>query len=155
MDDIPDRADIKVTPPVIFSLYLAAGFLFAWASSLHVLPGILARGLGLSLLAAAAIVASSAIWALNRQGTPIHPHHGTTALVGEGPYRFTRNPIYLSLVAIYLGLALLLNSFWMVLLGIALAVTLHRSVVLAEERYLEDKFGEAYLAYKAKVNRWL
>lgn len=155
MDDIPDRADIKVTPPVIFSLYLAVGFLFAWASSLHVLPGILARGLGISLLLAAAVIAATAILALNRRGTPIHPRHGTTALVGEGPYRFTRNPLYLSLVAIYFGLALLLNSLWMVLFGIALAVTLHRHVILAEERYLEDKFGEPYLAYKAKVNRWL
>jgi len=155
MDDIPDRADIKVTPPVIFSFYLAVGFLFAWGSSLHVLPGVLARGLGISLLLAAGAVAATAILAMNRQGTPIHPRHGTTALVGEGPHRFTRNPLYLSLVTIYFGLALLLNSFWMILFGIALAVTLHKMVILAEERYLEDKFGEAYLAYKAKVNRWL
>jgi protein-S-isoprenylcysteine O-methyltransferase Ste14 len=155
MTEALDRADIKATPPVIFSGFLIVGLLFSWGSSLHILPGVLARGLALCLLIAAGLIASTAILAMNRKNTAIHPRHPTTAIVEEGPYRKTRNPLYLSLVMIYLGLALLFNSFWMVLFTIGLAITLHRGVVLAEEAYLEGKFGDSYRDYKGRVPRWL
>jgi len=153
--DQTDTAAIKVIPPVIFAGYLAGGLLLAWIWGVSVLPRVLAHGLGICLLAAAALVAGSALLAMKRQGTPVHPRTPTLALVTDGAFRYSRNPLYLSLVTIYFALALLVNSLWMVLLGVALFYTLERQVIEPEERYLTDKFGDAYRDYTARVRRWL
>ncbi|MEO0036270.1 MAG: hypothetical protein RLZZ501_2293, partial [Pseudomonadota bacterium] len=73
----------------------------------------------------------------------------------DGPFAYSRNPLYLSLLAIYGGLALLVNSLLMVLLGGAMFFTLQRHVVEPEERYLAEKFGDAYRDYLGRVRRWL
>jgi protein-S-isoprenylcysteine O-methyltransferase Ste14 len=84
----------------------------------------------------------------------VNPYQPTTAIVTEGPYRFTRNPIYLSLAVLYAGLAVMANALWSLLL-LAVMLIIHYAVILPEERYLEQKFGEEYRSYKAKVRRWL
>ena len=83
---------------------------------------------------------------------PIRP---TTALVTNGPYRFSRNPMYLSLVLLYVGLALRLNDFWVLALAPVVIVLVHYLAIVREEQYLERKFGQEYLDYKARVRRWL
>ncbi len=85
----------------------------------------------------------------------MNPYQPTTAIVTEGPYRFTRNPIYLSLAVLYAGLAVMANALWSLLLLLAVMLIIHYAVILPEERYLEQKFGEEYRSYKAKVRRWL
>ena len=77
------------------------------------------------------------------------------ALVVEGPYRFTRNPIYIGFVLVYLGFAIVLTSIWLLLLLIPVLFILQRGVVEREEAYLAGKFGEAYWKYQARVPRWL
>lgn len=155
-DVVPtDTAEIKVIPPVIFSAYLAGGVVLAWIWGLPALPRVLAHGLGICLLIAAAAVVVSGFMAMKRQGTSAHPRTPTQALVTDGPYRYSRNPLYVSLVALYLALALLINSLWMALLTFALFRTLESKVIEPEERYLEAKFGDLYREYKAKVRRWL
>ena len=73
----------------------------------------------------------------------------------DGPFRFSRNPLYLSLTGLYLGLAMLINTAWPPLLLPVLLAFLHWGVIRREERYLEVKFGSTYLNYKARVRRWL
>lgn len=85
----------------------------------------------------------------------MNPYQPTTAIVTEGPYRFTRNPIYLSLAVLYAGLEVMANALWSLLLLLAVMLIIHYAVILPEERYLEQKFGEEYRSYKAKVRRWL
>lgn len=92
---------------------------------------------------------------MRRAHTNIDPRQPTTTIVVEGPYRFTRNPIYLSLTLLYSGLTVLFNALsGLLLLPIALII-LRRGVIEREERYLERKFGEQYLSYKQRVRRWL
>ena len=87
--------------------------------------------------------------------TSVNPNRQTTVLLTEGPFRLSRNPMYLGMVVQYVGLALLFNSLWaIVLLPLALVVV-HLTVIKREEWYLEQKFGEEYRAYKARVQRWL
>lgn len=78
----------------------------------------------------------------------------TTALALGGPYRFTRNPMYLGLASLHLGAALLFDSFWVILTLPPVLWVVRRAVIDREERYLEARFGGAYLDYKRRVRRW-
>ncbi len=92
---------------------------------------------------------------MRRAGTNVRPDQPTLALVFDGPFRFTRNPLYLAATGLYLGIALLVDALWPLLLLVPVLAVLRWGVVAREERYLEAKFGEPYRAYKARVRRWL
>ena len=83
---------------------------------------------------------------------PVRP---TAAIVTSGPFRFSRNPLYLALTLVYCGLSLAVNSWWGGVVLAPLLVVMHRGVVLREERYLERKFGETYRRYRSQVRRYL
>ena len=92
---------------------------------------------------------------MSQAGTSLRTSDPTTAIVVQGPFRFSRNPIYLAATVLYLGVAAAVNALWaIVLLPVVLAV-ISLGVIDREERYLERKFGEEYLRYKASVRRWL
>jgi protein-S-isoprenylcysteine O-methyltransferase Ste14 len=88
-------------------------------------------------------------------GTSVVPGEPSTALVETGPYRFTRNPIYIGFVLAYFGLSIMLTSLWVLLLLIPVLMVLQRGVVEREEDYLEQQFGDGYRKYKVRVPRWL
>ncbi len=88
-------------------------------------------------------------------GTNINPTLPAKAIVSSGPFRFSRNPLYLSLTTIYLGLTLAVNTWWGIVVLIPLLIVMHRGVVLREERYLEQKFGQSYRQYRSRVRRYL
>jgi protein-S-isoprenylcysteine O-methyltransferase Ste14 len=90
-----------------------------------------------------------------RAGTPFNPHKPASALLTDGPYRFSRNPAYVALTLWYLGIGLLLNNGWILLLALPLVLVMDRWVIRQEEQHLEAKFGEEYRRYKATVRRWL
>jgi protein-S-isoprenylcysteine O-methyltransferase Ste14 len=92
---------------------------------------------------------------LSRAHTPVDPRRPTTALVTEGPFRYSRNPIYVALTLLYLGVAFLVNALWILLLAMPALVVLHYGVIAREEAYLARKFGTAYHQYTAQVRRWL
>ena len=88
-------------------------------------------------------------------GTNVDPTLPTTAIVVSGPFRFSRNPLYLALTLVYSGLTLAFNVWWGVVVLIPLLAVMHRGVVVREERYLERKFGERYRQYRSRVRRYL
>ncbi len=92
---------------------------------------------------------------MERAGTNVNPREPTTALVVSGPFRFSRNPLYVALTLMYAGLAVVANAFWVLVLLVPVLLVLHSGVVRREERYLEAKFGEAYRQYRARVRRYL
>ena len=83
------------------------------------------------------------------------PGRPSTALVTYGPYKITRNPMYIGFILVYFGLAIIMTSVWILLLLIPVFVILQRGVVVPEEEYLERRFGATYRRYKARVPRWL
>src|SRR5215218_8801600 len=90
-----------------------------------------------------------------RAGTPTNPYKPSSGIVTEGPFRYTRNPAYLSMTMVYAGVAFLARAPWaLALLPVALGV-IRRGVIEREERYLERKFGAEYVSYKARVRRWI
>jgi protein-S-isoprenylcysteine O-methyltransferase Ste14 len=148
---------VRVFPPLIYATLFAVGYGAHRVApmQLFVDPPIAVRLVGWALAALAVLLGASAALLFLRAGTTPDPRRPTTALVVHGPYRFTRNPMYLALALLYLGLALLMNAAWpLVLLPVAIMLV-ERWVIAREEAYLERQFGDAYRAYKARVRRWL
>lgn len=144
-----------VRPPFVYLAAIVIGAGLHFVRPLRWLPDGLGAWLGvpLVLLAVALFVASTREF--RAAGTPVPGDEPTTAIVESGPYRSSRNPIYLAFSVLVLGIACWLDSLW--LLGtLAVAVGIMNFVVIPrEERYLERRFGARYLAYKTKVRRWL
>ncbi len=90
-----------------------------------------------------------------RAGTNIETHRPTETIVTDGPYRYSRNPLYIGLMSLYSGAAVMGDSLWVLGLLAPLLVVMHFGVILREEAYLERKFGDVYRAYRARVRRWL
>jgi protein-S-isoprenylcysteine O-methyltransferase Ste14 len=153
-----DYADVAIKPPILFVGAIALGCLLSWLVPLgpEVFSGnrrALGVGGGLALIAFGLFVVSvRKFW---QAETSLVPGEPSTVLVDVGPYSFTRNPIYISFVIFYFGLAIMLTSAWMLVLLIPVLIILQRGVVEREEAYLQAKFGEAYRKYQARVPRWL
>ena len=150
-----DAPDIVVLPPVLVGGTLLVGLLIHWfVWEVELLPVILARVLGLAVFVAAGLLAHFAHRAFQRVDTNVLPTRPTTAIAVDGPYKYTRNPLYLAAIGVYLGVTLWVNALAPLLLMPLVAWGLHRGVVLREEIYLERKFGAEYSAYRSRVPRW-
>jgi protein-S-isoprenylcysteine O-methyltransferase Ste14 len=131
------------------------GILLNVARPFPIVPTGLTLPLGGSLVVVAAMLFWLAVRRFRAAGTSVPGNRPTTAIVRTGPYRFSRNPIYLAMSMLHLGIAIWANSVWLVA-TLAVAIALMAIVVIPrEERYLEDRFGADYLNYKASVRRWL
>ncbi len=142
-------------PPVIYMGGLLLGLGLHVALPFTVLPQTIAQAIGFILFAPFFLLAFPAVRLMRGAGTPLRPDQPTTALITTGPFRYTRNPIYLAFASLYIGVAFLLNVLWpLVVLPIVISL-INRMVIAREEAYLERKFGEAYRQYKARARRWL
>lgn len=155
MSEAPDKAEIVALPPVIFAGFLLFGLLVNRFWPTPWLGAGAGSAAGYALIALAVALAGSAVWAMKRHQTTIDPRGATTALVSGGPFRFTRNPLYVSLALLNLAAACFADSLIMLALTVPLVIVLQQGVIRPEERYLERKFGEAYRQYQTRVRRWL
>jgi len=110
---------------------------------------------GIVLMILAPTLALSALVTMKAAGTNVHPAEPSLALVRDGPFRFTRNPMYLALCLVQIALGFFLNDWITLAFAVLLALIFHYGVILREERYLTAKFGEPYLQYKREVRRWI
>jgi protein-S-isoprenylcysteine O-methyltransferase Ste14 len=95
------------------------------------------------------------LWLFGRHRTGLLPGQAAEALIDEGPYRISRNPLYVGLLALYLALALLAPSFWALVLFPAAVLLVLWGAIRPEERYLHERFGPRYDDYTKRVRRWL
>ena len=152
-----DTSGVRVLPPLIYAGLFLAGYAVHRVLPLRLwgAPPAAARLVGWGLILAGVLLAASAVMLFRRAGTTPNPTRPTTALVLHGPYRFTRNPMYVGLGLCYLGTALLVNSIWPLILLPGLIALVQRWVIAPEEAYLERKFGAEYRSYRTQVRRWL
>jgi protein-S-isoprenylcysteine O-methyltransferase Ste14 len=159
MEHPRDAAAVRVFPPAVPLLTILAGvgldrlwplrFPFGLpAPGRYVIGGAIVVGAILGLGLYAVIV-------VRRSGQSENPWKPTTEILDSGPFRLTRNPMYLHMVLACIGFAIILNNVWVLLLVPLCVLALHRFAILPEEAYLERKFGEKYLSYKRRVRRWL
>jgi protein-S-isoprenylcysteine O-methyltransferase Ste14 len=153
--DSDDHPGVLVFPPFLFIGAFLAGLAVHWAWPVQLLPSLLSRVLGAVLLVCALAVAVAAERVMKRAGTNVRPDRPSLALVREGPFRWTRNPLYLSALGLYAGVALLIDAAGPALLFVPLVAVVRWGVIAREEAYLLRKFGDDYRAYTGSVRRWL
>lgn len=154
-EDRDNPGGTPVPPPLIYLGGLSVGLLLHAISPRRFLPARAARTLG-SLLLFGGVLLS--LWfgsIMRRSGTPFRLDEPAEVLITGGPFRFSRNPGYLSFAMIQGGIACLANSLWAILLLPATVATIRRRIVEKEERYLERELGDKYLIYKRRVRRWI
>ncbi|MFI5340539.1 MAG: methyltransferase family protein [Candidatus Methylomirabilales bacterium] len=151
----PDRAMVIAPPPFLYLGALAIGLGLHAGFPVRVLPQGIARLAGGIACVLSAALGVTGLRALRRVGTSQNPRRPTTALVITGPFRISRNPLYLSLLCLYVGIAIFVNGLWPLLLAVPLVALLRSGVIGPEERYLERKFGDEYRQYRSRVRRWL
>lgn len=154
----PDSLPLRLIapPPVMYIGALLLGVVIHVLSPVSLFSASPAH----EILAGFLLVLSGAFarWAfltMRRLGTTANPKKPSEALITDGPFRISRNPIYVAMTGLYMGLAFLLNSAWPVMLFVPLLMLMQWGVILREERYLFRKFGNEYTAYRSRVRRWL
>lgn len=156
--DPPRRTAGVIAPPPLLPLavvLLAELLRWWWPLRLPVASAAWRWTLALAWCAAAVALAASAVVMLRRARTPVEPWKPTRAIVSVGPYAISRNPIYVAFLGVQLAYAWGRDNGWaLVLLPVTIAL-LHWGVIAREERYLAERFGEPYLAYRRRVRRWL
>jgi protein-S-isoprenylcysteine O-methyltransferase Ste14 len=150
-----DRPGVIARPPLIYVSALVVGFVleFLWPQGFFALAYRLP--LGLALVAAGAGVGRFAFREFKKAGTHYRTDRPATVIITTGPFRFTRNPLYISLSLIYLGIAVAVGSLWTLAMLIPVLIVIRYGVIAREEQYLEKKFGDGYRSYKSAVRRWL
>jgi protein-S-isoprenylcysteine O-methyltransferase Ste14 len=156
LENHDDGPGIRVPPPFLYIAVLIIGILLSTAYPLHLLPSAIAWPFGAVILAAG--VALGPVWGIRTMrsaNTTVRPDRAASHLVTDGPFRYSRNPLYLSLTLMYAGIAIMANSLWAVLLLVAVVVFMSLFVISREEAHLQRIFGEEYERYRARVRRWV
>jgi protein-S-isoprenylcysteine O-methyltransferase Ste14 len=152
-----DNPGVIAPPPLLYAAALGIGLAvdFLVVRVQTGLPASLRYGLAAILAVLAIALALSALFRFRRVGTHAEPWRPTTAIVTDGVYAFTRNPMYVGMTLLYLAIAIAADSVIALVLVIPLLAAVRYGVVAREERYLEAKFGDEYRRYKAAVRRWV
>jgi protein-S-isoprenylcysteine O-methyltransferase Ste14 len=155
MTERADNPGVRFPPPLLYVAAVVAGWLLdrQWPLSIGVATP--RRALAGLLIAVAAVLIVSSFQSFWRKHTSAIPIRPATALVIAGPYRFTRNPMYVSLALLTVALGLLLNTWWVIVWLIPALILIRFFVIAPEERYLRRRFGAEYEAYTRQVRRWL
>jgi len=155
MAEEPDAPGVIVFPPLLFGGALLVGLLVDWAWPVHPLPHTISRIAGALVLVASIALARWAERAMHHAGTNVRPDRPTLAIVSSGPFRYSRNPLYIASTGLVAAIALLFDAAAPLVLLVPVLLVVRYGVIAREERYLEAKFGEPYRAYMERVRRWI
>jgi len=150
--------NVRVPPPTIFVVGVALGLVLERIAPLVLgdsIPAVVAVPLGWAAIVFGLALLTWALLTFMHAKTAIFPHSPARTIVVRGPYRYTRNPMYVSLAAIMVGIAVLTRNLWILALFPVMLVTLYLLVIRREEAYLTRAFGESYTSYTRRVRRWL
>ena len=146
---------VRLHPPIIYAISILAGIGLNnfWPQAMPY--GLHNRAYGVMLIVIALLLAGWSLYEFHKADTDVRPDKPDSALLVSGPYRFTRNPLYIVLILVQLTVAIWLDNLWVALLVILSIIVISRYAIAREEHYLETLFGQQYLDYKKRVRRWL
>jgi protein-S-isoprenylcysteine O-methyltransferase Ste14 len=152
----PEVANLGIIrPPFVYLAAIALGLLLHFVWPVRLVPHPVSVPLGATAVLLAGALFLYAVRTFRTAGTPVPGNRPTTAIVRTGPYRWSRNPIYLSFTLLQLGVAFWVNSLWLLVTLIPAVALMSFVVIPREEHYLETRFPADYMPYKASVRRWL
>jgi protein-S-isoprenylcysteine O-methyltransferase Ste14 len=154
-DQDSDHPNVIALPPLIYLGALGLGLIGGYLWPATMAWGTARLAAGVILVAAGVAFGGAAVRRFVRAGTNLEVYKPATALVTDGPYQISRNPMYLTLSLVVAGIGLLANNAWILVVLIPTLAVMHVGVIVREERYLEAKFGDEYRRYKSRVRRWL
>jgi protein-S-isoprenylcysteine O-methyltransferase Ste14 len=156
MSDVnSDAPSVKIIPPLVYLAGLVIGFLANIWMPITVVSDLVAWAVGGILIICGAVLTGSALFKFKQVGTTVRPDCAPSALVTAGPYKVTRNPMYLGLAFVYLGIAIAGQSVWALILLPVVMLIVQRGAIEPEEAFLEKRFGAEYSSYKENVRRWI
>jgi protein-S-isoprenylcysteine O-methyltransferase Ste14 len=150
-----DSPGVTFPPPFIYIGFLVIGVVADRLWPIGFGTSTWQPWVGGALIVAGLALMTVGMMTFRRAGTNVPPNRPALTLVTDGPWRYSRNPLYLSLALAFLGIGIAANSLWIVVLLVPVLVIIRYAVIAREERYLETKFGEPYRRYRASVRRWL
>ena len=155
MDKPLDNPGVIAFPPLIWLVNAVTSVVVHLFIPLPMMKYSICLVCGMIFIMLAPTLALSALRTMKAAGTNVHPSEPALTLVRGGPFRFTRNPMYLALCLVQIALGFFLNDWITFLFVVPFALILHYGVILREERYLTSKFADPYLEYKREVRRWI
>jgi protein-S-isoprenylcysteine O-methyltransferase Ste14 len=155
MNENKDHADVKIHPPVVTFVFVILAHLLGRYVRLPFELPLLIQDVGFALIVIGFFLAFAAVLQFRNAGTTLDPHGSVKALVTDGVYKFTRNPIYFGFLLMVIGFPLNGGLYAGVLVAPFFVAVMNSWVIEKEESYLEEKFGETYTGYKSRVRRWL
>ncbi len=150
-----DHADVIAPPPLLYVAAFAAVLTGHWLWPVPLLDHPAVTWIGAALLVAGMAMNVWGAYSLRKARTPINPYRATRTVVSTGAFAVSRNPLYVGLDVVFLGLCALVNSLWGPVFLMPLLVVMHYGVIRREERHLEVTFGDAYRRYRERVRRYL
>ncbi len=153
-DHVKDTPGV-IPPPPIYGCALLVGLGLDWLWPYPVLPDLAQYWVGGVVIALSFVLIALVLRQFVRAKTSFSSHSPSSALITSGPFRYSRNPAYLSLSMLFVGIGIVVDSVWILGLGIVAVLITHYAVILREEAYLERKFGDEYRTYLVSVRRWL
>ena len=153
--DATSGSGVRIPPPVFYLAALAIGIAFEYLWPLPFFACASRYVIGSVFVVVSIAIMPPVLRRFRRVGTPFDVRKPASALITDGPYRFSRNPTYVSRTLVYLGIGILLGYSWVLVLVLPVLAVMDRWVVASEERHLEAKFSSQYLRYKSAVRRWL
>jgi protein-S-isoprenylcysteine O-methyltransferase Ste14 len=155
MKVVSDSPGVKFPPPFVYAAAVVGGLLLNRRWPIAIGGGILRDVIGWVLAGVWLALTFGSIGLFWRRHTSIIPNRPASTLVAAGPYRFTRNPMYVGLALLTAALGILLDTWWPILLLVPALVFIRVAVIAREEEYLRRRFGAEYEAYMRQVRRWL
>ena len=150
-----DAPNVKIIPPLVYLAGIVIGIAISIWIPTKIVPSSPAWTLGGILIICGAVLSGSAILKFKGVGTTVRPDRAASTLVIVGPYRITRNPMYLGLALVYVGIAIAVQSVWALIFLPVVLTIIQRRAIEPEEAFLERRFGADYTRYKEDVRRWI
>ncbi len=150
-----DKAGVLIFPPLLYLLVLSTGIIVSYFFPQHFINFSIAMPMGIifTITGITTLILAATLFRKNKN--PVNPSGSTQLIICSGIYKYTRNPMYLSLTLIFTGISIITNSWFSFVLLLPLLLICQKGIIEREEKYLTRKFGDEYLKYKAKVRRWI
>lgn len=150
-----EHTGVVMPPPVIYALAFALVLVLDRLWPVAIVDHAAAWWTGIILLALGVATNGWGVYTLHRGNTTFHPNHPASRLITAGPFRFSRNPLYIGVNLAFIGLVFLVDSLWGLLVLVPVLLVMHYGVIRREEQHLAARFGDEFRQYRSRVRRYL